>query len=414
MDTSKLLERSDFRRAEFPAEWLTLHIETSITERLADKAVREVAERFLTLEEVRGGIEAGDIAILELPAEGELEAEVVHVNVGLGFRGEEWENTLRGRRAGERVTMSQEDGGRVGTIRSAVRRNVPAPTDEMVGSLKIRNVDTVKSYRQYVEDSYIGQEVEGRARRITNHVMEELVRTSSFGDLAQEIRDVVAHIKAGVSLTAARAGVTYEEVIATMVPRQYDTPEKIEAFLPVHVEGLVKTALLGLSHVEEDGMPFNRENYKKKFERRVAEGEKREELEVTYSFEDYQRSTALNYLHDKVKKHFKAQIQVEKRQTAEIQHTRIGEIDHMNNQHIVYKTQGVCASEISFDVVEGYIHNIQFKGGCQGNSRGVAAGMEGLKLIEVVRRCKGIDCHGSTSCPDQLARAVEQVIASAE
>jgi len=82
----------------------------------------------------------------------------------------------------------------------------------------------------------------------------------------------------------------------------------------------------------------------------------------------------------------------------------------MKNQHIVYKTQGVCASEISFDVVEGYIHNIQFKGGCRGNSQGVAALAEGLAAETVVRRCRGIDCHGGTSCPDQLAKAVQQIL----
>lgn len=82
----------------------------------------------------------------------------------------------------------------------------------------------------------------------------------------------------------------------------------------------------------------------------------------------------------------------------------------MKDQHIVYTPRGVCASEISFDVVEGRIHNVAFKGGCRGNSQGVSASVEGMKLHEVVRRLRGIDCHAGHSCPDELSRAVQDVI----
>lgn len=84
----------------------------------------------------------------------------------------------------------------------------------------------------------------------------------------------------------------------------------------------------------------------------------------------------------------------------------------MENKHVVYKTGGgVCSREISFDVVDGVIRNVVFVGGCRGNTQGVGALAEGMPAEEVVRRLKGIECHGGHSCPDELATAVGQYLA---
>ncbi|MBR4579272.1 MAG: TIGR03905 family TSCPD domain-containing protein [Oscillospiraceae bacterium] len=75
-----------------------------------------------------------------------------------------------------------------------------------------------------------------------------------------------------------------------------------------------------------------------------------------------------------------------------------------------YKTRGTCSREIHFDVVDGKVHNIHFVDGCNGNTQGVAALAEGMDVDEVIARLKGIRCgFRPTSCPDQLARALEQV-----
>ncbi len=82
------------------------------------------------------------------------------------------------------------------------------------------------------------------------------------------------------------------------------------------------------------------------------------------------------------------------------------------DRHYTYKTRGgVCASEISFDLVDGILHNVKFTGGCRGNTQGVAALAEGMKAEDVILRCRGIDCHGGQSCPDQLAQAVQICLA---
>ena len=73
-----------------------------------------------------------------------------------------------------------------------------------------------------------------------------------------------------------------------------------------------------------------------------------------------------------------------------------------------YKTQGVCSREIQFDVVDNKVTNVQFVGGCSGNTQGVARLVEGMDIDEVISRVDGINCgFRPTSCPDQLARALK-------
>lgn len=76
-----------------------------------------------------------------------------------------------------------------------------------------------------------------------------------------------------------------------------------------------------------------------------------------------------------------------------------------------FKTKGVCASQILFDVVDGVIEKVEFVNGCPGNTMGVAVLIQGMKVEEAITRLKGIDCRGrGTSCPDQLAQALEKYI----
>ena len=73
-----------------------------------------------------------------------------------------------------------------------------------------------------------------------------------------------------------------------------------------------------------------------------------------------------------------------------------------------YKTRGVCSRAIEFDVENGVITACKFIGGCTGNTQGVAALVIGMQIDEAIKRLKGIQCRGGTSCPDQLAIALEQ------
>lgn len=73
-----------------------------------------------------------------------------------------------------------------------------------------------------------------------------------------------------------------------------------------------------------------------------------------------------------------------------------------------YEPHGVCSVQIDFEVEDGIVKNVSFTRGCNGNTQGIGALVEGMQVDEVIKRLKGTDCNGrGTSCPDQLARALE-------
>ncbi len=76
-----------------------------------------------------------------------------------------------------------------------------------------------------------------------------------------------------------------------------------------------------------------------------------------------------------------------------------------------YKTRGTCSREITIDINDdNTIGDVSFLGGCNGNLKGICALVKGKNIDEVISTLKGIDCNfRGTSCPDQLARALEQI-----
>lgn len=81
-------------------------------------------------------------------------------------------------------------------------------------------------------------------------------------------------------------------------------------------------------------------------------------------------------------------------------------------KHFVYHTKGTCSSRIEFDLDENNIvHNVVFTGGCNGNLKAIPRLIEGISATEVINRVKGVTCGPrSTSCSDQLSRALEQAL----
>ena len=76
-----------------------------------------------------------------------------------------------------------------------------------------------------------------------------------------------------------------------------------------------------------------------------------------------------------------------------------------------YRTKGVCARNITFDIVDGKVTDVRFEGGCNGNTKGISSLIEGMPVEEAIRRMEGIKCgFKSTSCPDQLAKALKEVL----
>lgn len=75
-----------------------------------------------------------------------------------------------------------------------------------------------------------------------------------------------------------------------------------------------------------------------------------------------------------------------------------------------YQTRGTCASAIDIEVNDGIIESVRFTGGCNGNLQGISALVSGMKVEDAISKLKGIRCgFKNTSCPDQLAQALESL-----
>lgn len=80
-------------------------------------------------------------------------------------------------------------------------------------------------------------------------------------------------------------------------------------------------------------------------------------------------------------------------------------------KHIEYNTRGTCSRKVIIDVTDDVITDCAFVAGCPGNTMGVANLVKGLTVEEAIKRLKGIKCGSkSTSCPDQLAKALEEAL----
>ena len=79
-----------------------------------------------------------------------------------------------------------------------------------------------------------------------------------------------------------------------------------------------------------------------------------------------------------------------------------------------YRTKGTCSSAIDIELDNGIIKSVHFTGGCNGNLQGISRLVEGMPAKEAISRLKGLKCgFKPTSCPDQLAVALESIVGTA-
>ncbi len=76
-----------------------------------------------------------------------------------------------------------------------------------------------------------------------------------------------------------------------------------------------------------------------------------------------------------------------------------------------YQTSGVCSRSIRFELDGTKVKSVEFLGGCPGNLLGIGKIVEGMEANDVIEKFKGVACGSKpTSCPDQLAKALEKAI----
>jgi uncharacterized protein (TIGR03905 family) len=78
-----------------------------------------------------------------------------------------------------------------------------------------------------------------------------------------------------------------------------------------------------------------------------------------------------------------------------------------------YVPNGVCSRLMSVEIEDNIIKSCKITGGCHGNLQGISRLVEGMDAEDAIEKLKGIDCRGrGTSCPDQLAIAIEEALES--
>ncbi|MGN0166060.1 MAG: TIGR03905 family TSCPD domain-containing protein [Lachnospiraceae bacterium] len=82
---------------------------------------------------------------------------------------------------------------------------------------------------------------------------------------------------------------------------------------------------------------------------------------------------------------------------------------------MVYRTTGVCSTQIEFDIEEidgrQCVRNVKYTGGCNGNLKGISQLVDGMPVADVINKLEGTTCgYKSTSCPDQLAKALRNYV----
>ena len=76
-----------------------------------------------------------------------------------------------------------------------------------------------------------------------------------------------------------------------------------------------------------------------------------------------------------------------------------------------YQPRGVCSRKMTVELDGDIIRDVRIEGGCSGNLQGISRLVIGMPAQEAIRRMKGIRCGGKpSSCPDQLALALEQAL----
>lgn len=80
-----------------------------------------------------------------------------------------------------------------------------------------------------------------------------------------------------------------------------------------------------------------------------------------------------------------------------------------------YMTKGVCSRQMTVEIENGTIMHVDIIGGCNGNLKGIASLVQGMRVEDAIDRLAGIRCGArNTSCPDQLSIALREALSQAD
>ncbi len=301
MGQEKLIKLFDFREIDMSPKLFDL----SYSEAAVEQVLDEVRERSLTIQAVSGPVERGDIVVLDVPATQEREAETLQLNVQKYFYDNDFEDSLVGRMPGDSLTLPARGEGRACVLTQIKRRILPPLTDELVAELEMEGVTTVDAYRQMVVDGFVGADREKKSDAIVSVATNQVLEKSQFGDLTEEIAAERASDEAQYRAVAQVNGVTYEDVLAQVIPAKYETAEQKEEFLHSMAVKGAKENLIYAHYVAEKGVTIDQAGYEAEKQSYIDNGADPQMVEAQFTFELYRSQTAAKCFQDTVLDYYK-------------------------------------------------------------------------------------------------------------
>ncbi|NEZ73897.1 hypothetical protein EXM30_02860 [Clostridium botulinum] len=298
-------EAYDFKKVNVPEKLL----EIEIRKNLLKGALKDVSERFLTIEEVGDAITAGDIISADLESSiANFNKKKVQISVGRGFLNEELEDELLEMKKNEIKRVSMKAGFITIRIISVKRRIFALVTDELIKKLNIEGVNTIDEYKKYICNRFINQSKDRKMGFIGGFIVKEVIAKSEFESIDEEVKAKYEDLIEQTNLYAEKANMSYEEYIKEAAAQKLKNPtvEESEKLFYDNCVWDVKYEQLGLFYALRDGIEFNQETYEKKLsEIAHQEGISCSKLKEMISFSHYMSNTCMEYFNNVINEFFK-------------------------------------------------------------------------------------------------------------
>ena len=279
---SKLKRIYDFASFVVPEE---LAIRPEKIERSVEDAVSFLSKKHAAFVESDGPVAAGDVVTVNIEKGGEPLPDPIQVTVGIGFN-KAVEESVLGLKKAETGTMNLNGVPTPFEIARIRRRELPEITDAFIEGLNLENVHTISDYKAKLRDEFSEQSKNQNVYKIAQAWIKEGIEKSEF-DISDE--DVESKVES-VKRMAAGENKSYEDYVRNYASLDLENPtaEESEAYMRGSLIRGIKEAVLGESFASGDGGGFDRTSYANETKELAArQNLSVEQIEASYSFEDY-------------------------------------------------------------------------------------------------------------------------------
>jgi len=261
---------------------------------------------------VKGPLEKGDIAILELRREGG-EPERIHINYGKNFGDDVIEEALPEMTLGDTVSIMYEGEPAELEFVSIRRRRVPALDDGFIREQGIEGVDTVDDYTAFVKDRMVKSAENQKLAILSDYVVRQVSQKSSYEVADEDAEKMYQDLYGQIRMYAGDMPI--EEFMPGILTDQFHkkitTMEQAEKELKVKSVSELKKQLSAEAYAEQNGKTFGEDTFMEFLEgMSKANGVPVDQLKQMVSYEQYLQNAPLIYSNDAMTAYFREKMNV--------------------------------------------------------------------------------------------------------